>query len=166
MASAHGMTHAQVEDLIRCTTDSNSKREDYLTLPDANARVVVNSLQRVRADMLNPVLTLAECLRHATSHQWLDSTVGDISRTAERRRAIRLLVDLAARSGQVPDGHYLTGVKYDPLVPTWFGAFSDVHEGTWCESSTFNRVVVKRLRVNEGPEQRVIQQVRRHSSSH
>jgi hypothetical protein len=158
MASTHEMTHAQVEDLIRCTTDSNSKREHTLTLLDANARVIVNGLQRVCADMLNSVFVLEECLRD-TSYQWLDSTAGEISRATERRRAIRLLVDLAAQSGQVPDGHYLTGVKYDPLVPTWFGAFSDVHEGTWTESSTIHCVVVKRLRVNEGPEQKVMNQV-------
>jgi hypothetical protein len=115
---------------------------------------------------LSPVFVLAECSRDGPSHQWLDSTVGDTSRGPERRRAIRLLVDLAARSGEVPDGHYLTGVKYDQLVPTWFGAFSDVYKGAWSESSNFNRVVVKRLRVNEGPEQKYIHQVRRYSSSH
>jgi hypothetical protein len=92
-------------------------------------------------------------------HQWLDSTARDIRLAAERRRAIRLLVDLASHSGQVPDDHYLTGVMYDPLVPVWYGGFSDVHRATWSRLGTVTRVVVKRLRVNEGPEQKVIHKV-------
>jgi hypothetical protein len=56
----------------------------------------------------------------------------------------------------MPDGQFLTDVCYNVAVPTWFGAFSDVHEGTW--SGT--RVVVKRLRVYEGRDKSVINQVR------
>jgi hypothetical protein len=78
---------------------------------------------------------------------------------------MRLLVDLAVHSEQVPDGHYLTGVKYDSLIPSWFGAFSDVHEGTWTRSRrSVARVVVKRLRVNKDPaEQKVLHKVGRRS---
>jgi hypothetical protein len=97
-------------------------------------------------------------------HQWLDSNTWTTDVSAQRRHAIRLLADLAAHSEQVPDGHYLTGVKYEPLVPNWYGGYSDVHKGTWSGLGTVTRVVVKRLRVNEGPGQDVIHKVRCPSS--
>jgi hypothetical protein len=99
---------------------------------------------------------LAECLWYRVYDQWLDSTARATQLAAERRRAIRLLVNLATTSNEVPDGHYLTGVRCTSLVPSWYGGFSDVHQATW---SIYN-VVVKRLRVNEGPDQMEIHKAR------
>jgi hypothetical protein len=158
--ATYGITHAQVEDLIQRTRDT-SERNDVIALRGPPALAVVNGLQRVRA---NTVFGLTECLWYRIPYQWLDSTARVIDLPAQRRQATRLLVNLAAHSEEVPDGYYLTNVKYNPLVPTWFGAFSDVHEGTWSRLGTVTRVVVKRLRVNEGPEQEVIHKVRGPSS--
>jgi hypothetical protein len=98
--------------------------------------------------------------------QWLDLTAGTGQFVDERRRAIRLLVDLAKYSEQVPDGHHITGVKYDRGNPTWFGGFADVHEGTWPTSRT-PCVVVKRLRLNERHDPKsIIHKVRHRSSCH
>jgi hypothetical protein len=98
--------------------------------------------------------------RARTPYQWLDSTAGQTALAAERRRAIRLLVDLAKRSGEVPDGHYIKDVQYNPRAPSYYAGFSDVHEAEWSNLL----VVMKRLRVNEGGDKSDIHKVRRHSS--
>jgi hypothetical protein len=59
MTAAPGITHTEVEDLIRRTTDSTLERALTLKLRGDDALRVVNGLQRVR-DYHR--ITLAECL--------------------------------------------------------------------------------------------------------
>jgi hypothetical protein len=100
----------------------------------------------------------------ALLYQWLDFTAGTPYLAPERRRAIRLLVDLATKSGKVPDGHYLHDVEYASSISDWFGGCSDVHQATWFKSGIPVCVVAKRLRVNEGHEKMLIHKVCSRSS--
>jgi hypothetical protein len=162
IVAAPGMNHAQVEEVIRQSL-SELARNHILALRGEKASIVVNGLQEVRDYYHSDGMLTVPALRV----QWLDSTVGANQHFNERRRAIRLLVDLAKHSEKFPDGHYITGVQYDGDTFTWFGGFADVHEGTWPTSPTPN-VVVKRLRLNEGHDnlKSLIHKVRRRVSCH
>jgi hypothetical protein len=151
------MSRAQPEEPARRIV---SKRKHGIT---SNMSVVVHGLWGVRSRHRS---ALVPCSLRRISIQWLESTAGTISRAA--KRVFQLPLHLATNSDHVPDYDYLAGVKYDPLIPTWFGASFDVHEGTWFRSRTAptGRVVVKRLRVKmKGHEDRFMHGVRHRSMS-
>jgi hypothetical protein len=133
------MMRAPVEEPARCIVSEEERKH----LSTSKTSVVVHGLWRVRSPSCSP---LVRCSSRRIPNQWLELTARTIWHGAER--VIRLPLHLATHSDQAPDC-YLAGVKYDPLIPTWFGAFFDVHEGTWFASRTAPtvRVVVKRVRV-------------------
>jgi hypothetical protein len=74
--------------------------------------------------------------------QWLDEHPTHFNRAV----GIRLLIELASRSGEIPRSLFIEDAKLEnPQYPYTGGAFADVYRGTW----DGKRVAVKRLRVME-----------------
>jgi hypothetical protein len=86
--------------------------------------------------------------------QWLDAN----SHHEDRRRVIKLLVDIASASNELPRTLFLRGVQLHSFNPTSCGAYADVFRGSWKGTT----VALKRLRFNDSGQMRdQIHKVRR-----
>jgi hypothetical protein len=137
-------TVIDVEDVIMKLRGSHrmGEKERLLALRGQAAIDVLDTLQLVGQAILCSDNNIHECSRY----QWLDAnTCHD-----HRRRVLKLLMDIASSSNELPASLFIRDVHLDSQVPESFGAYADIFRGTL----RGQHVAVKRLSINESGKTR------------
>jgi hypothetical protein len=127
-------------------TQKVEEKARLMSLRSKAAIEVLEGLQAVRSNRVFPYCCWLGLLQWLNSNPW----------HAQRPRALKVLVDLATSSNELPSGLFIQGIQLHSHLPDSFGAYADVFRGTY----QGHPVAVKRLRINEsGKEKDVIHRV-------
>jgi hypothetical protein len=129
-----------VDQILEDLYASRDKRAEYLALRGPEACTLLDALQ-----LVSPIRAPCSMLSHPP--QWLDNNLEHKS----RRKIMRLLIDVAGHSNELPHSLFVTGIDIGASRdPHSYGSFADVFRGTY-----ENQIIaVKRLRINERGEAR------------
>ena len=129
--------------VVEKAVSSSARTKTFISLEGEAAQRAVDSIQNVGYCILRR-LPIAQGL--IGYFQWLDSSKED----PLRRKAIYILVKLAARSGALPTSLFVKGVKLQSMHAVSMGGFADVYKGLL----DGELVALKRLRITVSRKER------------